>query len=175
MSALERTVRTGPRLRLSADTILADALLSEVVNPGPVVWVVSAWISNVEVLDNTQGAFDDLLGDEGISRYRLADVLARIARAGSLVRIVTRPTPHNQLFVDQLRIAAGANNTMSIVFDPVEHEKTVCGLDWMLSGSMNFTVSGIGVNEEYVRYVVDDAEIAQARLDFAARWGGGDK
>lgn len=171
MSALERTVRTGPRLRLSADTILADALLSEVVDPGPVVWVVSAWISNVEVLDNTQGAFDDLLGDEGIARYRLADILARIARAGSPVRIVTRPTPHNHLFVDQLRVAAGANSAISVVFDPVEHEKTVCGRDWMLSGSMNFTVSGIGVNEEYVRYVVDDAEIAQARLDFAARWG----
>jgi hypothetical protein len=175
MSALERTVRTGPRLRLSADRILADALLSEVVDPGPVVWVVSAWISNVEVLDNTHGAFDDLLGDGGIAQYRLADVLARIARAGSPVRIVTRPTPHNHLFLDQLQVAAGANSAISVVLDPVEHEKTVCGRDWMLSGSMNFTVSGIGVNEEYVRYVVDDAEIAQARLDFAARWGGGDR
>ena len=173
MSALERTVRTGPKLRLSADTILADALLSELVHPGPVLWVVSAWISNVEVLDNTQGAFDDLLGDGGIARYRLAEILARIAHAGGTVSVVTRPTPHNQFFVDQLWASAGTNTGLSVTFDPVEHEKTVCGRDWMLTGSMNFTVSGIGVNEEYVRYVVDDAEVAQARLDFEARWGGG--
>ncbi|WP_268995875.1 phospholipase D-like domain-containing protein DpdK [Saccharothrix luteola] len=173
MSGFERTVRTGPRLRLSADTILADALLSELVSPGPVLWVVSAWISNVDVLDNTLGAFSAVLGDEQVSRYRLADVLARIARAGSRVRVVTRPTPHNQLFVDQVRTIVGTAADLTVVFDPVEHEKTVCGRDWMISGSMNFTASGIGTNEESVRYVVDDAEVAQARLDFAARWGEG--
>jgi hypothetical protein len=171
MSELERTVRTGPKLRLSADTILAGALLSELVSPGPVLWVVSAWISNVEVLDNTQGTFDDVLGDDPISRCRLADILARIALTGSRVRVVTRPTPHNQLFVDQVRTIVGNAADLAVVLDPVEHEKTVCGRDWMISGSMNFTASGIGTNEESVRYVVDDAEVAQARLDFAARWG----
>lgn len=172
MKGLERTVRTGPKLRLSADTILADALLSELVAPGPVLWVVSAWISNVEVLDNTQGAFDDILGDEYVMHYRLADILARLARSGSRVHVVTRPTAHNQLFVDQVMAIAPVDANLAVVFDPVEHEKTVCGRDWMISGSMNFTASGIGANEESVRYVVDGAEVAQARMDFAARWGG---
>ncbi|CAM2923512.1 phospholipase D-like domain-containing protein DpdK [Saccharomonospora xinjiangensis] len=171
MSRLERTVRTGPKLRLSADTVLADALLSELVAPGPVLWLVSAWISNVEVLDNTLGEFSAVLGDEQIGRYRLADVLARIVRIGGRVRVVTRPTPHNQLFVDQVRTLVSTDADLAVIFDSVEHEKTMCGRDWMISGSMNFTASGIGTNEEAIRYVVDVAEVAQARLDFKARWG----
>ncbi|MFI9811652.1 phospholipase D-like domain-containing protein DpdK [Saccharothrix variisporea] len=172
MRGLERTVRTGPKLRLSADTILADALLSELVAPGPVLWVVSAWISNVEVIDNTQGSFDDILGDDHMTHYRLVDVLAKLARSGTPVRVVTRPTTHNQLFVDQMKAIASDDADLAVVFDPVEHEKTVCGRDWMISGSMNFTASGIGANEESVRYVVDNVEVAQARIDFVARWGG---
>lgn len=172
MSELERTVRTGPRLRLSAETILADALLSELVFAGPVFWIVSAWISNVEVLDNTQGQYSAVLGDEPAKRYRLADVLGQLVHSGSEVRVVTRPIPHNDLFVEQLKVAVGAARGLSVIFDPDEHEKTVCGNGWMLSGSMNFTASGIGSNEESIRYVVDDAEISQARIDFAAKWGG---
>lgn len=172
MSELERTVRTGPRLRLSADTILADALLSELVFPGPVLWIVSAWISNVKVLDNTQEQYSAVLGDEQVRTYRLADVLGQLVRSGGEVRVVTRPIPHNGLFVEQLKVAVGAARGLSVIFDPVEHEKTACGNGWMLSGSMNFTASGIGSNEESIRYVIDSAEISQARIDFAAKWGG---
>ncbi|MCG8917389.1 phospholipase D family protein [Actinokineospora sp. PR83] len=172
MSALERTVRTGPRLGLSANAILADALLSELVSPGPELWVISAWISDVEVLDNTQGMFDALFGEENVSRYRLADILAKLARSGSKVWVATRPTPHNNLFINQLNSNLGPHPGLSVIFDPIEHEKTVCGNGWMISGSMNFTANGLGNNEESVRYVIDVAEVAQARLDFAARWGG---
>jgi hypothetical protein len=37
---------------------------------------------------------------------------------------------------------------------------------------MNFTVSGLGDNEESVTYRVDDSGVAQAHLDFAERWKG---
>ncbi len=38
---------------------------------------------------------------------------------------------------------------------------------------MNFTVSGLGSNEESVTYKVDSRDVAQAQLDFAERWATG--
>jgi phosphatidylserine/phosphatidylglycerophosphate/cardiolipin synthase-like enzyme len=53
------------------------------------------------------------------------------------------------------------------------HEKTFCGDDWLLTGSMNFTTRGITLNDEAVRYVVGGPEPGQARLDLERRWRGG--
>ncbi|ATE57987.1 hypothetical protein CNX65_04830 [Actinosynnema pretiosum] len=156
---------------MSAGGILASALLSELAFPGPVIWLVSAWISDVEVLDNSQGGFDPLLGYEASGSLKLSDVLARLAESGSRIRVVTRPEPRNEGFVRQLQASTADQSRLTVDYDPLEHEKTLCGRNWMITGSMNFTKSGLGSNEESVRYVVDDSEVRQARLDFKSRWG----
>ncbi|WP_433144075.1 phospholipase D-like domain-containing protein DpdK [Actinomadura nitritigenes] len=169
MTDRERTLRTGSRMGLRADSILGTALLSELVHPGPVFWLVSSWITDVDVLDNGHGAFDALLGDDPPTTCRLSQILGLISSAGADVHVVTRPTPHNQTFIDRLR-ATVRSQRLRLTLDPKVHEKTLCGRDWMLSGSMNFTISGLGDNEESVTYRVGDPAVAQARLDFAARW-----
>jgi phosphatidylserine/phosphatidylglycerophosphate/cardiolipin synthase-like enzyme len=50
------------------------------------------------------------------------------------------------------------------------HEKTLCGKNWLLTGSMNFTLRGMQVNDEAVTYKISEAAAAQARIDFARRW-----
>lgn len=173
MSELERTLRTGARMRLRADSMLTAALLSELVSPGDAVWVVSGWLTDVEVLDNTLGSFDAFLGESPPTTGRLSEMLALIAEAGAHVHVVTRPGPHNEVFVERLRSAIQDEQRLHVVLDPSVHEKTVCGRNWILSGSMNFTVSGLGSNEESVTYKVDGRDVAQAHLDFAERWGNG--
>ncbi len=173
MSELERTLRTGARMRLRADSMLTAALLSELVSPGDAVWVVSGWLTDVEVLDNTLGSFDAFLGESPPTTCRLSEMLALIAEAGAHVHVVTRPGPHNEEFVERLRTAVQDEQRLHVVLDPGVHEKTVCGRNWILSGSMNFTVSGLGSNEESVTYKVDGRDVAQAQLDFAERWGNG--
>jgi hypothetical protein len=163
-------VRTGARLGLRAEAILSAALLSELVFPGDSLWVVSSWITDVEVLDNSQGAFDPVLGDNPPTVCLLSQMLALIASAGSRLHLVTRPGTHNEIFIRRLRAAVADSSRLRIVLDPTVHEKTICGRDWLFSGSMNFTVSGLGSNEESVTYRVSGPEAAQAQLDFAERW-----
>jgi PLD-like domain len=170
VSELGRTVRTGVRLGLRADSILSAALLSELVFPGDSLWVVSGWITDVEVLDNTQGAFDMVLGDSPPTMCRLSQMLALIAGAGAHLHVVTRPGKHNEAFVRRLRAAVTDERRLGIILDPSVHEKTICGREWLFSGSMNFTVSGLGSNEESVTYRVSSREASQAQLDFAERW-----
>lgn len=170
MNELTRTVRTGARMGLRADSILSTALLSEVVFPGDSLWLVSGWITDVEVLDNTQGAFDAILGDSPPPVLRLSQIVALIASAGASVHVVTRPTPHNEIFLQRLRAAMTDHGKLRVILDPAVHEKTICGREWLFSGSMNFTLTGLGTNEESVTYQVGGREAAQAQLDFAERW-----
>ncbi|WP_318272094.1 phospholipase D-like domain-containing protein DpdK [Microbispora triticiradicis] len=170
MTRLERTVRTGNRMGLRADSILSTALLAELIHPGPKLWLVSGWITDVEVLDNRHGTLDGLLGDDPPAMCQLSDLLNLIAAAGAQLHVVTRPDQHNHAFVNRLRAAVADKRHLYITFDPKVHEKTLCGRNWMLTGSMNFTISGLGDNEESVTYRVDDPAVAQAQLDFAERW-----
>ncbi len=170
MSALTRTVRTGARMGLRADSILSAALLSELVMPGGSLWVVSSWITDVEVLDNTQGAFDALLGDSPSPVLRLSQMLGLITGTGECVHVATRPVSHNEIFLRRLRAVVPDPERLRIILDPAVHEKTICGREWLFSGSMNFTLNGLGSNEESVTYQVNGRESAQAQLDFAERW-----
>lgn len=170
MTELTRTVRTGARMGLRAESMLSSALLAELVFPGDSLWVVSSWITDVEVLDNTQGAFDAVLGDSPPPVLHLSQMLGLIAAAGARVHVVTRPGTHNEAFLQRLRAAVTDRAQLRIILDPAVHEKTICGREWLFSGSMNFTLSGLGSNEESVTYQVSGREASQAQLDFAERW-----
>lgn len=170
MSELSRTVRTGERASVRIDTILTSVLLGELLAPSDDVWLVSPWISDVEILDNNRGSYDAIFGDVPPGTCRFSDTLARISAAGARVHVVTRPDPHNDDFVRRLHSEVPAGR-VRVVRAPDVHEKTLCGGEWILSGSMNFTVRGMAVNEESITYKVGGPDAAQARLDLAQRWG----
>lgn len=170
MMPLERTVRTGNNLGLRADNIVGTALIGELLGPGKTLWIVSGWISDVKVLDNSQGAFDSILGDDPPNVCRLSHMLALVAATGTKVCVATRPNPHNTIFLEHISEAIRNKNRLRIIRDPNMHEKTLCGNSWIMTGSMNFTKSGMGNNEESVTYRTSDPSVAQAHIDFRARW-----
>lgn len=169
MNALIRTVRTSPLTGISIDEVLTAVLVSELLTPSRDLWLVSPWISDVVVLDNDNGDFDALFAESPPSRCTLSEALGLLSSQGAHVHVVTRPVEHNQAFLRRLRRLA--TGPLSIREDPDMHEKTLCGYDWILTGSMNFTVNGMGVNDEAMTYTVGGVDPAQARLHFAHRWG----
>ncbi|WP_329346210.1 phospholipase D-like domain-containing protein DpdK [Streptomyces microflavus] len=173
MRPKERTIRTGPRTGVRVDSMLSAALIAEFITPSDHLWLVSPWITDIQVLDNGHGAYDALFGDVPPQGCRLSDALARISHGGARVHVVTRGDAHNGDFLRRL-VKAAPPNRIHIEQDPNIHEKTLCGIDWILSGSMNFTVRGMAKNDESVTYKAGGASAAQARLDLAQRWGDGE-
>ncbi|GAA2607321.1 phospholipase D-like domain-containing protein DpdK [Streptomyces axinellae] len=163
-----RTLRTGPRTGLRIDSALSAVLMAEMLNPSREVWLVSPWITDVTVVDNSHGAYDAFFGDVPPSSWRLSDTLLRIARGGARVSVITRPDPHNEVFLR--RIESSRLTGVKVWRDPDVHEKTLCGQEWILTGSMNFTVRGLAKNDEAVTYKVGGPDAGQARLDLAQRW-----
>ncbi|MEH0650451.1 phospholipase D-like domain-containing protein DpdK [Streptomyces scabiei] len=172
MSVLERTIRIGAGTGLRVDSMLSAALIAEAVSPSSELWLVSPWITDVQVLDNSQGAYDSFFGDVPPLDWRLSEALIHIASRESRVHVVTRPDAHNAPFLRRLE-SSPQQDSIRIVLNPDVHEKTLCGDNWILTGSMNYTVRGMAVNDESVTYKVGGPDASQARLDLRQRWGAG--
>jgi phosphatidylserine/phosphatidylglycerophosphate/cardiolipin synthase-like enzyme len=169
VSGLERTLRTSPVTGISMGPILESVLVSELIVPSPELWLVSPWISDVTVLDNSRGGYDGLVPDASARPYALAEMLALLTRGGAQLSVVTRYDRHNDPFLRRLERLAAAGQLLVVRHDDL-HEKTFCGQDWILTGSMNFTIRGMELNDEVVSYRVDPQAAAQARVDLAHRW-----
>lgn len=167
---LHRTIRTRPRQGLAIAEVVTSALVSELLDPSPEFWLVSGWVSDITVIDNSHGDFDHLL--EGRSgAWTLAAVLALLQRRGTTLRVALRDIPHNMAFVE--RLARQLNDAPFAYYkSPDLHEKLMCGRDWQLSGSMNFTWNGLERNEEAVEYRVDEVAAAHQRVELHQRWIG---
>lgn len=169
MNTWRRTIRTTPSKQLRLDQALASVFAGELLDPSPDLWIVSAWISDVPVLDNSSQDFDVLLGDGHVGPVPLTSVLGRLAEVGSRLHLAVRPDDHNRDFVERLGRRVPEEH-VEIHTSADVHEKTLCGRDWVVSGSMNFTWRGFEVNEESVVYTIDAELAAQSRLDFEHRW-----
>jgi hypothetical protein len=167
---LERTLRTSPVTGIRVDPVLTAVLLSELLVPSPNLWLVSAWISDVSAVDNSRGDYDSLINDASARVYQLSEILGLLTRQGAQLTIVTRAVPENELFLARVKRIA-AEGRSRVIRGADAHEKTFCGADWLLSGSMNFTINGMVVNDEAVTYRLDRAAAAQARIDLEYRWG----
>lgn len=166
----ERVIRTGRATGLRIDTVLATVLTAELVAPSNDLWLVSPWISDVAVIDNTSGSYDSVFVDPSNRIYTVSEVLSLLTTNGARVTVVVRPDTHNLTFLDRLRRNANTQRLRIVEHEDV-HEKTFCGDDWLLTGSMNLTVRGMHVNDEAVTYKVSTEVAAAARLDFRHRFG----
>lgn len=167
---LERTLRPSPVTGVRVDPLLTSILLAELLKPSDEIWLISAWVSDVTGVDNTQGNYDSLFADAVARIYTLSDVLAMLVNRGTKLTVVARDVPENEVFLTRLRRAVAQQGQLRVIGSPAIHEKTFCGNDWLLSGSMNFTFSGMNTNDEVVTYKVDRSAAAAARVDFRHRW-----
>jgi phosphatidylserine/phosphatidylglycerophosphate/cardiolipin synthase-like enzyme len=169
VTALERTLRTSPATGIRLDPLLNAVLLSELLAPSPEVWLISAWISDVSAIDNTSGDYDSMFADPSARTYFLSEVLAQLTASGTILHVVARAAEHNDAFLTRLGRRVRPE-CLTVIRDADVHEKTLCGRDWLLTGSMNFTLRGMLVNDEAVTYKVGEKEAAAARIDFSRRW-----
>jgi hypothetical protein len=174
---VNRVIRKSQRASVSeAADLLAGLFSAELACPSKCLWLVSPWISDVELLDNTAGSFD-ALARFGRRRIRLAEILVALASRGTHLVVGTTTDDHNRRFLDRLKVLAEdlrAEHNLTISIDASDnlHTKALTGDDFSLAGSMNITFNGIQVREEFIDLRTDEAFVAQARMDAYDRFGG---
>ncbi len=159
-----------------AADLLAGLFSAELCLPSRCLWLVSPWVSDVELLDNSAGAFEALTRF-GKRPIRLAELLVALASAGTHIVVGTTADDHNTRFLERLRLLADDMRISHLVTTSIDasnnlHTKALTGDDFALAGSMNITFNGIQVREELIDLRTDDAYVAQARMDAFDRFGG---
>lgn len=158
-----------------AAEVLRMVLLAEVVEPSPCMWLVSPWISDVAVLDNTTLAFAHLDGTWGAREVRLSEILDHRVRRGAGVVVATRESePANQPFLEAIRRAGRAvldEGLLKVVDDELLHEKGLASERFYLSGSLNITWNGIHVLGEKVELSTLAVDVQGAVRSFSERYG----
>lgn len=164
------------RAEREVENLLQSIMAVEVLAPSEILWMVSPWITDVGVLDNTTGSFSGLEPTWGRRQISLVETLNALMRRGGRIVVATRTDDHNLRFVRRLEAAAESSGTASrllIRLDNRErlHEKGLLGDDYYLAGSMNFTYNGIRLHDEAVKFDLTEPAVAQARLNFRQNYG----
>ncbi len=172
MTSLSRDFTTPWQSRAVYD-VLQSLLLAELVHPSAELWLLSAWITDVEIIDNSARAFAGIRPDWPKGRIRLSSVLEALVGRGGRVAVVLREVEHNDPFQNRLKaIQKNFRGCLGLAVSTTAHEKALIGDDYVLGGSMNITMSGLNHSDEHVLLRVDAEAAAQRRLSLSARWGG---
>ncbi len=146
-----------------AYAMLAGLMATELLQPSRCLWLISPWISDLVLLDNSAGTYD------GLRRWG--------SRPIRMVVIGTTPDAHNRQFLDRLSSLAQdarRNHQLSVFVDERNelHTKSIVADDFALVGSMNLTFSGVHLREEFLELKTDYEFVSQARIDAFESFGG---
>jgi phosphatidylserine/phosphatidylglycerophosphate/cardiolipin synthase-like enzyme len=161
----------GPGQTQALRDVIQSILVAELLSPSKEIWLFFAWLSDVEVVDNTARQFGSICPDWPAAQIRLSQVLETLLSRGSHINIVLRKTAHNDAIVSQLlrlRQQYGAN--VRWCQRETFHDKGILGDDYLLDGSMNLTYNGISTNDEHVWLHRDPASIASRRVGLRGTW-----
>ncbi|GCE23219.1 phospholipase D-like domain-containing protein DpdK [Dictyobacter kobayashii] len=138
----------------------------ELLSPSPEIYLISPWISNVPLMNNRFGQFRILVGDTEEGELRLATVLSILADRGSKVRIIYRPHPQTEEFLSVLPSTIEYRKSMTL------HAKGLITKHCYLRGSMNFTYSGVNLNDEEIELTTNLTDVSYALIEAQQRWEG---
>lgn len=163
-----RIIRSNKQSTILSDS-LASLLILEAINPSKEIYIISPWITNSKILDNSNNDYSDLFHLAQGSNINLIDILNTYAFLGSKIKIIcNRNEPSTQEFIKLVK----TRNYENIEFRYLDrdHEKGMVTENFYIHGSMNFTFNGIHINGEKVRITTDTHDINSATLDVRARW-----
>jgi phosphatidylserine/phosphatidylglycerophosphate/cardiolipin synthase-like enzyme len=167
---MRRITTTGRGHTRVLNDLLQNLLITELLVPSGQLWVLSPWISDIDVIDNTAGQFKTILPGLPARNIRFTEVLIELARRGSDVRVLTRDKESNIVARQRLEDVGGLGAKPTVKIRPHLHDKGIVGDRFHIQGSMNFTYFGQAVNDEGVTLTNTPHEIAEARIAYNAKY-----
>jgi phosphatidylserine/phosphatidylglycerophosphate/cardiolipin synthase-like enzyme len=164
-------LQTASLSRNAAREMLQSIFVAELLTPSSCLWIVSPWLRDIPIIDNTAGSFDILGSELPRAHWRLTQVLRLLVSKRSTIVIGTRPDPGNHQVRDSL-LDLVESSRIRYVEQPELHLKGVVGDRFALLGSMNFTYNGIERLTEMLTFHTEAPSVERLRLAFNSEYGG---
>jgi len=137
----------------------------ELLSPSPELYLISPWISDVPLLNNSYGQFRSIAPEMSKRWIGLADLLNMLSERDAKVYLLTRRNQaQNDSFLRKLSPLIICRQSDNL------HEKGLITHNFYLRGSMNFTYSGINLNDESVELTTDLDIINRELMESRLRW-----
>ena len=163
----------GPAQSRAVRDLFQSLFVAELIHPSPKLWLFFAWISDVEIIDNSAREFAALEPDWPAGPVRLSQVLRALLSRGVHIRLVIREDGHNDYFITRLQaLKARFGSLLKWTIEKSFHAKGLLGSDYFLSGSMNLTLNGISINGEHLVLRTEPAAVAEQLIELETRWEG---
>ena len=164
--------RSGSRQQIKG--LLESLFAAELLSPSPKLYLVSAWIRDIHILDNRSGSYRGLDPAWGQRALRLSEVLRILLHRGSELVLAIREDQGNQDFARRLTCDLGDTELarVAVLTRADLHVKGLLGEGYAITGSMNFTNNGVENNEEFLRYETDPRKLAELRVEFEQAYAG---
>lgn len=163
----------GPAQSRAVRDLFQSLFISELIHPSPKLWLFFAWISDVEIVDNSAREFAAVEPDWPAAPIRLSQLLRALLNRGVQIRLVIREDGHNDYFIARLQtLKARFGDQIKWTVEKSFHAKGLLGADYFLSGSMNLTLNGISINGEHLVLRTDPAAVAEQSIELESRWEG---
>jgi len=137
------------------------------------IWLVSAWITDFDLIDNRSGNWSIVHPEWGARILRFSEILKDLIKTGTKIKIVTNNDPINSAFLKRLE---GADRSLgpglAYTQSEVLHLKGLLSSHYFLMGSMNFTYSGTNKKDEQVTLTNNPNILGETRLEYEERYGG---
>lgn len=164
-----RTYGNGPSIEVT--DVLQSVLVAELLCPSEAFWLVSPWISDIPVLDNSDGGMSSLGYDWAHRPLLLSEVLPVILEAETPMTVVLRGGDENRPFRSRLEDLSAAFPSRLRVVESVDvHEKGLVTDHAVVGGSMNFTFSGKSQNIEHVLLDTNPERVNQIQFDLGQEY-----
>ena len=171
MSGNRQFLQSANHSRNVMREVLQLIFAAELLKPSKCLWVVSPWLRDIPVLDNSSGAFTSLCPEFQTSEVGLVAVLRELLTRGSQIVVATRPEAGNMQVLDTLRDKQDSSNLVLIEQGEL-HAKGIVADKVALFGSMNFTFNGLERLTEMLVLQTQMNEVENLRLLFKEEYGG---
>jgi len=173
ISTTMREIRNHKDSRYLPD-VVQSLLLAEFMQPSDEIFLVSPWVTDLHVINNTAGQFSAFFPTWECRNIRFSEVLSAYAERGTQIYVALRDDPVNTPFLKLFQgIPSPICDHIHIRRAATLHEKGLLTRHFYLSGSFNFTLSGITMNEEIARLELAPSLIAETHIILSKRWKEG--
>jgi hypothetical protein len=162
-----RTLHQSSRRYLSqVRECLISLFALELLHPSSELFLYSAWITDLEIIDNQFGQFRALLPEEDGSNVTLSRLLNVLGERGMNIHVAVRKDRINVSFLERL----SKTSNIQYVEVPDLHQKILVTERALITGSMNFTYAGVYKNSENTEFTIDRQRVSEKLILVREEW-----
>jgi len=147
--------------------LLQSIFCTELLRPSKKLWLVSPWVSDIEVIDNSGRRFGALDSTWEAGPILLSEFISTYLSRGSDIALVMNFDRHNNWMVNKLHeLSDEYPEQLTIRQLETIHAKGIVSDHFALTGSMNITYSGVHINSEHIDYTADPVIVNETLAQF---------